>query len=78
MRSLPLAAILLTPWAPLAGCEIHIAGDDLAGPIEIRWAATAPWDERDFDSPWRHFGQVAPFTDRPVFRCRRRRASLPP
>jgi hypothetical protein len=55
--------------ATLGACEIHVAGDDLSGPIEMRWVAYAGPDERDFDSPCRHFGNVTPFSDKPVYQC---------
>jgi hypothetical protein len=62
-------AVVLLMSTALAACEAHIAGDNPFGPMEIRWVSLGRPDERDFNSPCRYFGNVTPFSDRPVYSC---------
>jgi hypothetical protein len=63
------ASVLLFGVAGLVGaCDIHMPGPGFAGPVYFRWATLGP-DERDFNSWCRHFGNVTPFSDRPVDGC---------
>lgn len=68
MRTPFLTAALLVLSAPLSACVIHIPDQ---GPVEMRWVTNADLgpDERDWNSPCEHFGNVTPFSDKPVHRC---------
>lgn len=62
-----IAAFALTALI-LGGCLAQIPGDNVAE-MKVEFFPPLGPDERDFDSPCRHFGNETPFSDRPVHQC---------
>lgn len=68
MKAFCCGAALAVSALVLGGCLAEIPGDS---PAEMRVQFFPPLgpDERDFNSPCRHFGNETPFSDRPVHQC---------